>query len=91
MKQVEFYIFFTAIIIMMISIALFVIRAVNGPTVFDRLLAVNSINSKINVLLIILSIFSGNQSFIDIAFIYALISFIASYAILRFIRNNSLD
>jgi len=91
MKQIEFYIFFTSIIIMMLSIALFVVRAVNGPTVFDRLLAVNSINSKINVMLIILSIFSGNQSFIDVAFIYALISFIASYAILRFIRNNNLD
>lgn len=91
MNDVEFYILLGSIIFMVISFALLLIRAANGPTVFDKLLAVNSINSKINVMLIILSIFSNNQSFIDIAYVYALTSYIAMYSILKFVRNRNLD
>ncbi|OJV13879.1 MAG: hypothetical protein BGO27_08290 [Alphaproteobacteria bacterium 33-17] len=91
MNVFEFYILLGSIIFMVISFALLLVRAANGPTVFDKLLAINSINSKINVMLIILSIFSNNQSFIDIAYVYALTSYIAMYSILKFIRNRNLD
>ncbi|MBN8828652.1 MAG: hypothetical protein J0H68_08090 [Sphingobacteriia bacterium] len=62
-----------------------------GPSVYDRFLATNSLNSKINLILVIIGSFSFNQSLIDIAYIYVLTSFIGTYAILKFVRDKNLD
>lgn len=91
MMDLQFYILLGSIVCMIIAFSLLIIRASIGPTIFDRFLAVNSINSKINVMLIVLSVFHNNQSFIDIAYVYALTSYIATYAVLRFIRNRNLE
>ena len=60
------------------------VRAFIGPTIYDRILAVNMFGT-ITVLFISMSGFmTGRPDFLDIALVYALINFIATIAILKF-------
>ena len=60
------------------------IRAQRGPTIYDRILAVNVFGTK-TVLLITLSGFLFERpEFLDIALVYALINFISVIGVLRY-------
>lgn len=64
--------------------ALALLRACLGPTLFDRILAVNMFGTKTVLLIAVLGVISGQASFLDIALVYALINFISILAVLRF-------
>jgi len=59
-------------------------RAVVGPTMQDRVIAVNVIGSKTVVVLALLAAAFGDAVFLDIALVYALLNFLASIAISKF-------
>ncbi len=61
-------------------------RAVLGPSVFDRILAVNMFGTKTVLLIAVLGFSAGRPEFLDIALVYALINFIGTIAILKFLR-----
>jgi multicomponent Na+:H+ antiporter subunit F len=62
-------------------------RAISGPTLMDRILAVNVIGTKTIVLLVLIGFVSGRpEMFIDVALAYALINFIATIAVLRYLE-----
>ena len=71
----------TAIIIAM---ALALIRAFAGPSLYDRVLAGNSFGTKTVLLIGLMGFLTGRPDFLDIALLYALINFAATIAILRF-------
>jgi len=68
----------------MVTMALALIRARYGPTVFDRVLALNMIGTKTVLLIAVISFFTGRPDFLDLALAYALINFIGVIAVLRF-------
>ncbi len=72
-----------------ISIALLLIRLLAGPSLYDRVLAVNSVGTKIVVLLALIGELTMRQDFLDIALLYALINFVTTIAILKFFRYRS--
>ncbi len=59
-------------------------RAFLGPTLFDRILAVNMFATKTILLVAVLSVATGDASYLDIALVYTLINFIGVIAVLRF-------
>lgn len=62
-------------------------RVIVGPTVLDRVMAVNVIGTKTIVLLVLIGFIYGRPSmFLDIALVYALINFIATIAVLRYLE-----
>tara|TARA_B110000858_G_scaffold89711_1_gene103718 strand:- start:32853 stop:33116 length:264 start_codon:yes stop_codon:yes gene_type:complete len=63
-------------------------RALLGPTVYDRMLAVNMFGTKIVLLIAVLGLVAGRFDFIDIALVYALINFISIIAVLRFFEYS---
>jgi multicomponent Na+:H+ antiporter subunit F len=73
-----------AIIAVLITMALALIRAFVGPTGYDRMLAANAFGTK-TVLLIALGghALSWN-SFLDVALLYALLNFVGTIAVMRF-------
>ena len=71
---------FTLLVVM--SLAL--IRAFKGPTLYDRILAVNNFGTKTVLLLAIIDFIAGRPDFLDIAIVYALINFISIIGVLRF-------
>ncbi len=71
------------------ALALMLVRALMGPTLYDRVLAVNSFGTKTVVLLGLLGFVMGRPDFLDIALLYALINFVSTIAILKFFRYRS--
>lgn len=59
-------------------------RALLGPTVYDRILAVNMFGTKTVLLVAVFGLISGRFDYLDIALVYALINFISIIAVLRF-------
>ena len=78
-----------AAIALVVAIALMLIRALSGPTLYDRVLAVNSIGTKIILLLGVIGFLTGRPDFLDISILYALINFVSTIAILKFFRYRS--
>lgn len=71
-------------LLLLVAMALGLVRALRGPTVFDRILAVNVIGTATVALITTLGFIVGRDDLVDIALIYALISFTATLAVLRF-------
>ena len=78
-----------AALALVVAIALMLIRALSGPTLYDRVLAVNSLGTKIILLLGVIGFLTGRPDFLDISILYALINFVATIAILKFFRYRS--
>lgn len=76
--------FLAATIAIVITMALGILRALMGPTVFDRIMAVNMFGTKTVLLISVLAYIQGRPGFLDLALAYALINFIGTLAVLRF-------
>lgn len=69
--------FTVAIIVLGILICFCLIRAVKGPRVTDRIVAVNMMGTMVMVIIAILALLQNEGYLIDISLIYAMISFLA--------------
>lgn len=74
----------------LVAILLFLIRALLGPTSYDRILAVNAIGTKTVILVALLGFINGRPDFLDIALLYALMNFILTVAILKYVEYRRL-
>jgi len=74
----------------LVTMGLALIRAVVGPSVYDRVLAMNMFGTKTVLLLSVIAFLSGRPDFLDLALAYALINFIGVLAVLEFFRVRSL-
>jgi multicomponent Na+:H+ antiporter subunit F len=74
----------------LVCMALAMARALLGPTVYDRILAVNMFGTKTVLIIAVLGFMTGRPDFLDIALVYALINFIGTIAALKFIRYGDL-
>ena len=72
------------------TMALALIRAFKGPTVFDRILAVNMFGTKTVLMIAVLGFLMGRPDFLDIALVYALINFVATIAVLKVFKYGNL-
>lgn len=75
---------------LLVTMALALIRAFAGPTLYDRILAVNSFGTKTVLMIAVLGFLMGRPEFLDIALVYALINFIGTIAVLKFFRYGDL-
>ena len=65
-----------------------IVRVVVGPTIWDRLLGLNLISSKIIMAIIVFALMIQRTFLLDIAIVYALLGFIGSVLIARFIERK---
>ena len=68
----------------LVAMGLALVRAWAGPTVFDRILALNAFGTKTVLLIAVIGFLSGRPDFLDLALVYALMNFIGVIAVLRF-------
>ena len=79
-----------ASVIVLVGVLVVLRRVIIGPTVHDRILAVNVIGTKTIVLLALVGFLYGRPGFfLDIALAYALINFIATVAVLRYMERRA--
>lgn len=79
----------TAIAIL-VTMALALTRALLGPTVYDRILAINLFGTKTVLMIAVLAFISGRMDVLDIALAYALINFIGIIAVLKFFEYRDM-
>ncbi|MEH6359129.1 MAG: monovalent cation/H+ antiporter complex subunit F [Amylibacter sp.] len=82
--------FLAAAIALFVSMALVLVRLYAGPTLYDRVLAVNSFGTLTVLFIAVLGFLNGRPDFLDIALLYALINFVGTIAILKFFRYRAL-
>ncbi len=78
--------FEAATLAVLVTMLLVLIRAIKGPTVYDRILAANSFGTLTMVLIAVFGFLSGRPEFLDIALVYALINFIGVIAVSKFVQ-----
>lgn len=83
-------IFQASVIILIITIFVCLYRVVYGPGVENRLIAVNTVGTKTIILLVLIGFIFDRSIFLDIAIIYAMINFIATLAIAKYLKGGSL-
>lgn len=70
---------------LLVAMCLALGRALLGPTVYDRILTVNMFGTKTVLMLAVLGYLAGRPDFLDIALVYALINYIGTVAVLKFV------
>lgn len=82
--------FAAATLAVLVAMALVLARALLGPTIYDRMLAVNTFGTKTVLIIALLGFLTGRPDFLDIALVYALINFVATIAVLKFFEYDTL-
>ncbi len=82
--------FVAATLALLVTMGLALARALLGPSIYDRVLAVNSFGTKTVLLIAVFGFLTGRPDFLDIALIYALINFIGTIAVLKFLKYGDL-
>lgn len=82
--------FVVATIAILVSFALVMVRAVKGPSVFDRALAGNATGMLAILLLAVIGFLTERPEFLDIALTYGLLNLIGTLAVLKFFRHGDL-
>jgi len=78
--------FTAATVAVLVTMLLVLVRALKGPTIYDRILAANSFGTLTVILIAVLGFFNGRPEFLDIALVYALINFIGAIAVSKFVQ-----
>lgn len=71
------YLYYGAILLLTIALFLCLIRAIKGPEVTDRIVATNMMGTIIIMIICILALLLKESYLLDVALIYAMISFLA--------------
>ncbi len=81
-----------AISAIVIGAALVLYRAIVGPHVFNRIMALNFFGTKTVMILVLVGYVYGRpELFLDIALVYALINFTGVLAFLKYAQSGRLD
>ena len=80
--------FIAACLAILVTMGLALMRALAGPTTYDRIAAVNMFGTKTVLLIAVLAFLSGRTDLLDIALVYALINFIGVVAALKLVTQG---
>lgn len=83
LEQAYRWLFTGALIFLALMVVLCLVRAVVGPRIADRIVAINMMGTMIMVMIAILALFFQEGYMVDICLIYALLSFLAVIVLTR--------
>jgi multicomponent Na+:H+ antiporter subunit F len=75
---------------LLVTLVLALARALAGPTVFDRVLAMNTIGTVAVLLLAVIGFLTARPEFLDLAIVYGLLNVVGTIAVLKFFRHGDL-
>ncbi len=89
--QVLDFLYSLGAVLVMLMIFLSLIRALIGPSAPDRVAAINIIGTKTLVIITLIAFIYDQVYFLDIAMIYALMSFITTIGVAKYLEKGALD
>ena len=82
--------FSAASLALLVTLVLALSRAVMGPSVFDRVLAANTVGTVAVLFLATIGFLTGRPDFLDLAIVYGLLNVVGTIAVLKFFRHGDL-
>jgi len=82
--------FTVTMIALLVTLALALVRAILGPTVFDRAQAANTIGTVALLVLAVLGFLTGRPDFLDLAITYGILNMVGTIAVLKFFTYGDL-
>jgi multicomponent Na+:H+ antiporter subunit F len=73
---------------LILAIALALIRVIKGPTAPDRIVGLDTINTIVIISMVIFGFITGTVIYIDVAIVYALLSFISTLFIAKYLEGG---
>ena len=80
-----------AMIGILATMVLALARSFLGPTLYDRVLAINMFGTKTVIFMALIGFMMGRPQFLDIALFYALVNFVGIIAVLKLSHYRELD
>ncbi|KAA0005692.1 MAG: cation:proton antiporter [Thermoplasmata archaeon] len=74
--------------LLFLSVIMAVIRIIKGPTAPDRVVGLDTVNTLVIVGMIIYGVAAGSVIYIDVAIVYALLSFISTLFIAKYLEGG---
>ena len=82
--------FSAAFFLVLLAMGLVLVRAVRGPTTYDRILAVNVSGTMIVILIALTGFLVGRPAFLDLSLVYALLNFVGTLSALKYFKHGHL-
>ncbi|AIW31069.1 MULTISPECIES: Na(+)/H(+) antiporter subunit F1 [Bacillus] len=76
--------------IMAVSTLLYVIRVIKGPTISDRVVALDGIGINLIAMTALVSILLNTSAFLDIILLLGILSFIGTIAFAKFLEKGEI-
>jgi multicomponent Na+:H+ antiporter subunit F len=81
-------IYLTILGLLILSIVFCIIRVFKGPTAPDRVVGLDTINTLVIVSMIAYGMASGSFIYVDVAIVYALLSYISTLFIAKYLEGG---
>ncbi len=81
-------IWFVAVAVLGALIVLTMVRLLAGPTAPDRVVALDTVNTLTVASMIVLSVAYGQTVFVDVAIVYALLSFVGTLYVAKYLGGE---
>ena len=82
--------FAAALAAIVATMGMALVRAYRGPTVFDRILALNMFGTQTVLLIAVAGFLVDRPDFLDLALVYGLVNFVGTVAVLKYARFGNL-
>ena len=82
--------FMIALVLVLISVAIAIIRVLLGPTVPDRVVGLDTINTLVIAGMLLFGAAYKEIIYIDVAIVYALLSYITTLYIAKYLQGGKL-
>lgn len=89
--QILDYMYTVGAILVMLMIFFSMIRALAGPTAPDRVVAINIITTYTLIIITLIARIYEQVYFLDIAMVYALMGFITTVGVAKYLQKGALD
>lgn len=66
-------------------------RAFVGPRAADRVVAINMISTKITTVIVLIALVSRQNSYVNVALVYAMIGFVTTIGVAKYLMKGRLD
>lgn len=73
---------------LLFCVVMAMIRVIKGPTAPDRIVGLDTINTIVIVGMVIFGVASGSIIYIDVAIVYALLSFVTTLFIAKYLEGG---
>jgi multicomponent Na+:H+ antiporter subunit F len=88
--MIEVVIYICIIVLTLTSfVALF--RAYKGPTAADRIISINVISTKVVTIIVLIALITTQGSYVNVALIYAMIGFLATIGVAKYLMKGKLE